>query len=197
MKEYGQFIKDFSALMEAKSVQGEPKDGMPFGQGVADAFNVFKRISHDMGFTVIDYDGYMGEVYIPSDNGDGEPFGIIGHLDVVPAEGAWNTPPFALTLKDGVFYGRGVQDDKGPTLACLYAVKELLDEGYKFKRPLRFFIGLNEESGWRDVDYFLTKSSFPNEGFSPDGNFPVTYAEKGVYRVIFKIPYKRSQNQFL
>ena len=193
MKNYDQFIKDFSALIGAKSVQTEKVDGAPFGEGVAKAYSVFKNICNKMGFDVIDYDGYIGEVYFPSDgNCEGEPFGVIGHLDVVPAEGDWNTPPFTLTLKDGVFYGRGVQDDKGPTLACLYAVKELLDEGYKFKRPLRFIIGLNEESGWQDVDYFLTKSTFPKEGFSPDGNFPVTYAEKGVYRVVVSIPYKGS-----
>ncbi len=190
MKNYDEFKKDFADLIATKSVQAEMVDGAPFGKGVADAFTVFKNICNKMNFSVIDYDGYMGEVYIPSAGGKGEPFGIIGHLDVVPAEGKWNTPPFELTLKDGVFYGRGVQDDKGPTLACFYAVKELLDEGYAFKRPLRFFIGLDEESGWADVDYFLTKSDFPTEGFSPDGNFPVTYAEKGVYRVLFTIPYK-------
>ena len=190
MKNYEQFIKDFSLLISANSVQSTATEGAPFGRGVADAFDAFKKICSNMGFSVIDYDGYMGEVYFPSTNGEGEPFGVIGHLDVVPAEGDWHTPPFTLTKKDGVFYGRGVQDDKGPTLACLYAVKELLDEGFTFKRPLRFFIGLDEESGWDDVEYFLTKSTFPIEGFSPDGNFPVTYAEKGVNRVVFTIPYK-------
>lgn len=50
---------------------------------------------------------------------------ILCHLDVVPSgdEADWQTPPFEATIKDGWVFGRGVQDDKGPSLAALYAVK--------------------------------------------------------------------------
>src|SRR5262245_39007228 len=40
---------------------------------------------------------------------------LYNHLDVQPAETAdgWNTEPFAFTVKDGRYYGRGATDDKG------------------------------------------------------------------------------------
>lgn len=192
MKNYEQFLIDFDKLISAKSVQSQGLEGMPFGKGVADAYKVFADICQRMGFSVIDYDGYIGEFSVGGDDTEesfNNALGIIGHLDVVPAEGDWNTDPFKLTLKDGVFYGRGVEDDKGPMLCCLYAIKELLDDGYTFDRKVRFIIGLNEESGWADVDYYKTKATLPTEGFSPDGNFPVTYAEKGPAKVVFTIKY--------
>lgn len=199
MKNYKQFLIDFAKLISAKSVQSEPLDNMPFGKGVADAYKVFTDVCTRMGFTVTDYDGYIGEFSVGGDETEESyknALGIIGHLDVVPAEGEWNTDPYTLTLKDGVFYGRGVEDDKGPMLCCLYAVKELLDDGYTFDRKVRFIIGLNEESGWADVDYYKTKAVMPTEGFSPDGNFPVTYAEKGPAKVVFTYKYDGSFTGF-
>ena len=47
--------------------------------------------------------------------GSGEKeIGIWNHLDVVPAEGNWLYPPFAMQAKNGFLIGRGVQDNKGP-----------------------------------------------------------------------------------
>lgn len=186
MKNYDQFIKDFTALIGAKSVKSAPLPNKPFGQGVDDAYKTFTAIANRLGFDVIDYDGYMGEIVV----GEGEELGIIGHLDVVPAPlDGWNTDPFTLTKLDGVFYGRGVADDKGPVLLCLYALKDVLDEYGILTKKVRFLVGLDEESGWGDVEYFKTKSTMPKVGFSPDGNFPVVYAEKGPNRIEFKHPY--------
>ena len=42
---------------------------------------------------------------------------------------AWRTDPWALTGVNGYLYGRGATDDKGPILATVFAVKELLEEG--------------------------------------------------------------------
>lgn len=42
------------------------------------------------------------------------------------ASGNWSTDPWRCTAVDGYVYGRGVTDDKGPILATLYAVRELL-----------------------------------------------------------------------
>lgn len=51
-----------------------------------------------------------------------------GHYDVVEATAdkeCWSTDPFTLVAKDGNLYARGVSDNKGPTLAAIYAVLEL------------------------------------------------------------------------
>lgn len=53
-----------------------------------------------------------------------------GHYDVQPAhEPEWQTDPFEVTSVDGYLYARGVSDNKGPILAFVYAVKELLEGG--------------------------------------------------------------------
>ncbi|KAL3135302.1 hypothetical protein ABBQ32_007500 [Trebouxia sp. C0010 RCD-2024] len=53
-----------------------------------------------------------------------------GHYDVQPAmEREWTTDPFEMNAIDGYFYGRGTSDNKGPILAFIYAVKEMLEEG--------------------------------------------------------------------
>ncbi|DBB02245.1 TPA: hypothetical protein ACH3X3_011267 [Trebouxia sp. C0006] len=53
-----------------------------------------------------------------------------GHYDVQPAmEREWTTDPFEMNAIDGYYYGRGTSDNKGPILAFIYAVKEMLEEG--------------------------------------------------------------------
>lgn len=187
MKDYSSFIKDLSNLIACKSVFGvydSPTKDHPFGEGVYSALNCFLEIGKRMGFETKNYDNYMGEISF----GCGEEIGIIGHVDVVPAGNGWNTDPFVLTEKNGALYGRGVGDDKGPLLLCLYALNELKNSGAVFNKKIRLLIGCDEETGWRDVDYFSKVARFPDFGFSPDGNFPVVYAEKGITILTFHIP---------
>lgn len=178
------YKKDLKTLVAYNSEQSAPQDNAPFGTGCKNALDAFISIAKRMGFSAINYDGYAAEV----NYGDGEEIGIIGHLDIVPAGSGWKTNPFELTEKDGYLYGRGVADDKGPTLAALYALKELKDSGIKCNKKFRLFAGCNEETGWQDVEYLKTKTTLPVYGFSPDGNFPVSYSEKGVYVLKFKLP---------
>ena len=50
-----------------------------------------------------------------------------GHYDVQPTpEPEWKTDPWELNAVDGNFIARGVSDNKGPILAFIFAVKELL-----------------------------------------------------------------------
>ncbi|KAM5493456.1 hypothetical protein MaudMau93_000838 [Microsporum audouinii] len=72
-----------------------------------------------------------------------------GHYDVVGASAShpkWNTDPFHLTSLNGYLYGRGVSDNKGPSLSALYAAAEL----YQLKQlsyNVVFLIEGEEESG--------------------------------------------------
>ena len=57
-------------------------------------------------------------------------------MNVMPAGDLtdWQSPSFEANYQKGKLYGRGVQDDKGgPSLAALYAVNSLLDQGIQFK----------------------------------------------------------------
>lgn len=71
------------------------------------------------------------------------------HYDVVEASSThdgWNTNPFVLTAHDGNLYARGVSDNKGPTLAAIYAVSELYRKN-QLSCDVVFVIEGEEESG--------------------------------------------------
>ena len=184
MKDFDLYLTDLAKLISYKSVCSSPSENAPFGQEVKDCLDYFLSIADRMGLKTIDYDGYAGEVVL----GEGEEIGIIGHLDVVPTGIGWLTPPFSLTEKDGIFYGRGVSDDKTPLLSCLYALKELKDSNLPINKKFRLILGCDEETEWRDVEYIKTKTTLPEYGFSPDGAFPLSYAEKGIVELSFLLP---------
>ena len=105
--------------------------------------------------------------------------GIIGHLDVVPADNTWTFDPFNATIKDNKIYGRGAVDDKGPVVAALYAMKVVHDT-YKIDKRVRLILGLNEETNWKCIERYKETEEMPTVAFSPDANFPCIYAEKTI-----------------
>lgn len=152
----------------------------PFGQGIADSLKEVLTICKGLGMsTYSDPKGFYGY----ADYGQGEELiGILCHLDVVP-EGnlsLWETDPFKGVVKDGIIYGRGSQDDKGPTIAALYAFKAVVDADLTFNKRIRFIFGTDEETLWRCMDQYNLNEEAPTMGFVPDGVFPLTYAEKGL-----------------
>ena len=82
-----------------------------------------------------------------------------------------------------LLFGRGTQDDKGPLLASLFAVKALMDAGVKFNKRVRFIFGADEETLWRCINRYKEKEETPSMGFSPDARFPLIYAEKGLLQL--------------
>lgn len=184
--QYAEILQSIAELVAFRTVEGTPEEGAPFGREIRKALDYVLNLGEKMGFETRDYDHYLGEIVW----GEGEELGVIGHIDVVPEGDGWLTPPYEMTYADDRVIGRGVTDDKGPTLICLYALKSLKDAGIKPKRRVRFFIGCNEETGWKDIEYFTASHRFPKFGFSPDGEFPVVYAEKGPNKLEFKFPYR-------
>ena len=137
--------------------------------------------------TFKDPEGYYG--YSEIGSGD-ELFGILCHMDVVPAgdENNWETKPFDPTIKDGWLVGRGSQDDKGPSIAAMYAVKALIDAGVEFKTRIRFIFGTDEENLWRCLEKYNEKEEGITQGFAPDAEFPLIYAEKGLLQAYLTGP---------
>lgn len=172
-------------LLSIDSVQSAPCASSPFGEGVAKCLNLVAQTAEEFGMKTHVQEGY----YCTCDIGEGETFGILGHVDTVPYGDGWTANPLG-EIKDGKIYGRGVLDDKGPMICCLYAVRRLLDEGYRPNCKIRFIFGGNEESGWKCIDRYNEVDVMPKQGFSPDGDFPVINCEKGLvgYEVILKTP---------
>lgn len=176
------FVKSLQTLISYPSVLNEGEKGTPFGQAIQDVLEKTLEICHELGFrTYINPKGYYGYAEV----GEGELLAILCHLDVVPAGDLsdWQTPPFEASIKEGILYGRGAQDDKGPSLAALYAVKSLLDQGIQFKKRVRFIFGTDEETLWRCMARYNALEETASMGFAPDSSFPLTYAEKGLLQV--------------
>lgn len=178
-----QFLDSLQTIISYPSVLNEGENGTPFGQAIQDVLEKTLEIAQEMGFqTYLDPEGYYGYAEI----GQGEELlAVLCHLDVVPAGDLkdWKTPPFEATIVGDYIVGRGVQDDKGPSLAALYAVKSLLDEGIQFSKRIRFIFGTDEETLWRCMNRYNQMEEQADLGFAPDSSFPLTYAEKGLLQV--------------
>ena len=184
MKSYEKQMTDtLLSLIAVDSVQGEPAEGAPFGAGTKEALDRYLSLAASFGMRVKELDGCCGWAEI----GEGELLGIPFHLDTVPFGEDWTHSPLG-EVTDGVIYGRGTEDDKGPAVAVLYALKSLLDEGRKPRRRIRLIAGLNEESGWKCIERYLATEEVPAMSFSPDADFPVINCEKGVCHLALTLP---------
>ena len=181
---FNDIVKNLSQLIRFNSAKAEPEEGAPFGAGAKKALDYFLNLARFLGFKTKNYDGYAGEVIF----GTGKAFAILAHLDVVPAGGGWTHDPFGgeIDYEKGRIWGRGAMDDKGPAVCTLFAMKALKDAGFKPKRKIKLIVGCNEESGWECIKYYKAHAVMPEEGFSPDADFPVIYAEKGILHIKLK-----------
>lgn len=187
-KHQEQAIKSLQRIIRIPSYLQEGIPGAPFGQDILECLQETVALFKEEGFeTFIDPEGYYGYAEI----GEGaDIFGILCHLDVVPAgaESLWKTPAYEGTIKDGVIYGRGVLDDKGPTIASLYAVKSLVEAGVSFNKKIRFIFGTDEENLWRCMERYHQKEVPIDLGIAPDAKFPLIFAEKGLMQVYLTGP---------
>lgn len=152
----------------------------PFGKGVSEALEYFETFAKELDFEVKNYDNYVVEATLGKGSKN---ITIMAHADVVPEGTGWDQDPFELVEKKGVLYGRGVADDKGPALACFYALRALKEANMLGNYQIRFLVGGNEERGSQCMEhYFKTlKKPQPTYGFSPDSSFPLIFAEKGIF----------------
>lgn len=166
------FMRDLSALISLSNP--------------VDALNFMLNEAKQAGFKTVNLDNLCGYI----DYGEGELFGILCHLDVVPPGEGWDSDPFTLTIKDEKAYGRGTSDDKGPALAAFYALKKLALENIKPKMKIRLILGLDEESsGWTCIKRYKLTEEVPLMSVTPDAEYPVINAEKGIANYSFFVSY--------
>lgn len=169
-------IEDILSVVRIDSVEAPALPGKPFGKGVALALEEALKIAKRMGFITKNMDGYMGYAQY----GEGEEYvGVIGHLDVVPVGEGWNHPPFSGYVEDGRIFSRGILDNKGPIMSCLYGLYAIKQLGIQLQKPVRILFGTNEETGFEDLTYYLKHELPPIMGFTPDCKYPVVYGERG------------------
>lgn len=191
MDKYQKFASDrkedivslLSKLVAIPSVMGDAKPGYPFGKAPAEALETMLDAAKALGFAVNNVDNYYGTAdYLP-DGADTAELAILCHLDVVPEGKGWTYEPFACTEKDGILYGRGVTDDKGPAVSALYALYSVKQLVAKLSKGVRLIFGTNEENGSADIEYYLKKDKMPPMVFTPDASYPLINCEKGMARI--------------
>lgn len=172
-----QFYQDLDQAMQVESVKGTPAEQAPFGKGPKKALETALALARKYGFETAIVNDAVGYAQW----GEAEEYiGVVGHLDVVPAGDGWSFPPFKLSKQDQRFYGRGILDNKGPILACLFGLKLLKELNLPIKKTIRIVFGTDEESGSSDIPLYLSEEKTPQFGFTPDCKYPVVYGERGI-----------------
>jgi len=191
----------FASLREFvsyKTVSSRPEFVEDCRRGASFLCNLFKRLGARVHMLSRD-DQIHNPVVCAVFSGKREPAEdrkrilFYGHYDVVPAdrhaESRWTTDPFQVEGVNGYWYGRGVSDNKGPTMAALFAVTDLL-EAKQLENDVIFLIDGEEESGSRGfqeavvenkdligkVDYILLANSYWLDDETPC----LTYGLRGV-----------------
>ena len=180
-------IRSLQENIQIPSVEAEAASGAPYGPEVRRSLDHALETARNLGFQVTDMDGHLGWC----EYGEGEEMvAVLGHLDVVPAGEGWTIPPYGGEIHDGKIFGRGTTDDKGPSIAALYALAALRDSGLPIRRRVRVLLGCNEETGSEDMKHYLDHGGeIPVMGFTPDGEYPVINGEKGIINATFSKAY--------
>ncbi|MDD3919704.1 MAG: Sapep family Mn(2+)-dependent dipeptidase [Eubacteriales bacterium] len=177
-------LQSICALVQIDSVKAAPAgEAAPFGAGARQALTAALTLAERLGLTAKDLQGYIGA----ADYGSGsEMLAVLAHLDVVPAGPGWTVPPFSATRKDGRIYGRGAMDDKGPAVCALYALSAIREAGVALPKTVRVLLGCDEEQGWGCIEHYKQSGEpLPDMAFSPDGHYPVVFAERGICQGYF------------
>lgn len=179
-----EMIDFLTELVAIPSVQGAAEEGFPFGKEPARALDIMLKKCEEFGFQVDNVENYAGSADVNSMPAE---LAVLTHLDVVPVGSGWTTDPFVLRYEPDTdkLVGRGAIDDKGPAVAALFAARAVKELGIPLKKGIRLIFGTNEENGSADLAYYREKRELPPMVFTPDGEYPVINAEKGMLRVYF------------
>jgi acetylornithine deacetylase/succinyl-diaminopimelate desuccinylase-like protein len=77
-----------------------------------------------------------------------KPILLMAHIDVVEANPEdWTLPPFTFIERDGIFYGRGVSDDKDEAAIYVANLIRMREEGFVPDRDIIVALTTDEEGG--------------------------------------------------
>jgi succinyl-diaminopimelate desuccinylase len=170
------------------SQAGEGELVAPFGQAIDACLDEALLLARELGLrTYKDPSGFYGHIELGS---GAEVIGILCHLDVSKPEDEsnWFSSPFSLELRNGLLYGCGTQQSKGPFIAALFALKALQDSAHPLRHTVRLIVGTDANQQWRCMERYLVHDSAPALSFSPTTRFPVVYAEKRLLQIVLHGP---------
>ena len=114
---------------------------------------------------ILSEDGNKANLYVTIGPQKGNGIVLSGHTDVVPVDGQnWSTPPFELTKKGELLYGRGTADMKGFIACTLAMTPKFLKQ--PLTRPIHLAFSYDEEVGCLGVgkliEFILSETAKPD-----------------------------------
>lgn len=183
-----EFVEALRPLIAVDSTMGEAAPGAPFGAGPAKALEEALKLAQAWGFHTDNDDGYVGLADL---NDLPDKLHILGHLDIVGIGEGWDTDPFTVVRDGDIIYGRGVNDDKGPVVAAMLAMRCVRELGLPLTGNVKLVMGTDEETGSRDIHHYYSAHPFAPNSVTPDSSFPVTNVEKAHYAPKFSASWQQ------
>ncbi|KAH8816043.1 hypothetical protein F5884DRAFT_666673 [Xylogone sp. PMI_703] len=197
-----QLLKSLQEFISFKTISSRPDHAEDCRRGATFLRTLFKK--HGAHTEMLNTDSHNPIVYArfkgnPAISKERKKILFYGHYDVVPADdkqNKWITNPFQMKGMNGYLYGRGVTDNKGPIMAALYGVVDLVLEK-ELDSDVVFLIEGEEESGSRgfketvrrhkdligDIDYIILANSYWLDDEVPC----LTYGLRGVLHATVKV----------
>lgn len=176
-------VEDMQAILRFETVSGGKTDAeqASWRAGIREGFDWLEQRAEAHGLAHRNLEDTVCVIEKPGSDGT---LGVLLHLDVVPPGEGWSHPPFGGEIADGIIFGRGCQDDKGPVIQMLHGLLAVQSLGLPFRRTVRLIVGSEEETGvWADVKRYLELERAPDFSIVPDGTFPIVNGEKGMVDV--------------
>ncbi len=184
-KHRAEFIQDICELINFKSISDYNQNSKyPFGKECAKALDFMLDKAKKIGLETYNHDYYCASALLKGKTE--KEIGIYVHLDVVPAGDNWKFKPFSGEYWNGFVVGRGSADNKGSAICALYLLWFFIENKIVFDNSIRLFFGCDEESGMRDIAYFLSKNNEPEFNIVMDAPFGVSYGELGAVSCVVK-----------
>lgn len=172
-----ELLQDTQTMLRFASIEGPAAPNAPFGKENREALDFALSLCEKWGFKTKDLEGYSGW----GEFGQGDRLVMsLGHLDVVPVSPGWKHEPFGAKIDEGYLYARGAEDDKGPTMASLYAMRAIKEVCPNIPARMRQVFGCDEESGFLCVERYMKTEEAPAFGIAPDSGWPCYHGEKGI-----------------
>ncbi|KAJ5051728.1 uncharacterized protein L3040_001500 [Drepanopeziza brunnea f. sp. 'multigermtubi'] len=198
-----QLLKSLQEFVSFKTISSRPDHAEDCRRGATFLRTLFNK--HGAQTEMLNTDGRHNPVVYarfkgkPATSGERKKILFYGHYDVVPADNKqnkWIIDPFDMKGINGYLYGRGVTDNKGPIMAALYGVVDLIHEK-ALEADIIFLIEGEEESGSRgfkeavrrhkeligDIDYIILANSYWLDDDVPC----LTYGLRGVLHATVKV----------
>ncbi len=136
-------------------------------------------IAEKLDFDSVKFYSHLG--YVEYGDGD-ELFGIVTHLDVVPAGDGWTVPPFAGTVRTEAFMA--AIDDKRPggrSPVCAFRNQE---NCISLNKRVRIIFGCDERERMVGYGFFTNQTGRnPQYGYFAGCGISIINAEKGLLQL--------------